>query len=153
MQRRAPFLALGLLVTSAATALGSGPGSAAVAQETVAITPPPRLVEQDERWIKPRHSHGFKPTKVTPQTRRVRVEYYDFGCINYKRTEVTRRRHAVVIRIIVTVAVADQPYFIYCAPPVRKTRMVALKGKLGHRSIKDGSTSPPRVRYSAPRRS
>jgi hypothetical protein len=87
---------------------------------------------------------------VTPRTRKVKIRFTTPACFVGTHVDVRRRAHAVVVAVRYDVLLGDSYHAIACTVPVRVTRKVSLRGRLGHRAIKDGGTVPPRVRYPAP---
>ncbi|MEJ7891455.1 MAG: hypothetical protein WKF94_02310 [Solirubrobacteraceae bacterium] len=127
------------------------PSAPAQAQDSVIITDPFMVETRPGPWERPQRASGFKPTRVRPDTRAVRIQLRTLGCRRVNRVRVVRNRRAIVITVIYDSLIPTAPYYVPCPPPGSAIRKVSLKGKLGHRSIKDGSRKPPKVRYPAPR--
>lgn len=63
-----------------------------------------------------------------------------------------RKKNTIVITVLFSTIVSTEPYGIAvpCPIGIPTVRTVDLKGKLGGRSIRDGSTNPAKVRYKNP---
>lgn len=79
------------------------------------------------------------------------IEVPAISCVRGERTRVRRTKSEVIITLIVDVVQpADGPYGTV-QPPCRfnsaHVKKVSLKGRLAHRVVKDGATTPPVKRY------
>lgn len=117
----------------------------APARAQVVITDPFTVDTRPGAWKRP-----SRAVPVTAKTRAVKIKVDGATCRRLKRIKVTRKRRAVVITVIFEYLIPNGPYFTPCPPPTGFTRRVSLEGKLGARSVKDGATTPPSVRYQRP---
>jgi hypothetical protein len=117
------------------------------AQTVITFTTAP----EKHTWLKPRRADGFKPTKIKPGTRAVLIEVPAMSCVRGELTRVRRTKTAVTITLIVDVVQpADGPYGTVqpsCPLNPAHVKKVRLKGRLGHRVVKDGATRPTKTRY------
>lgn len=106
---------------------------------------------QAKPWARPGKANGFKRTKVHRASRSVKIVVTAPRCGGLSRIRVRRERRTIAITTIYEV-IPPAPYTVpNCPLPRPLLRTVKLKGRLGKRSIKDGATSPPAVRYQQPR--
>jgi hypothetical protein len=97
-----------------------------------------------------------KKSKLKPSAKKVKISFA-YGTCGIKRPNaisrivVKRKAKAVVITVLMTKLPAGGPYTI--CPEIAQTfkRTVSLKGKLGKRKVKDGSTTPAAVRVKPKR--
>ena len=131
--------------------LTPAPGAA-----TAQVTPGPG--EQLTRWHLPFPTDGSKLPAVGRRARRLRIQF-GVGVCNpsrptseqISRIVVERRAKGVIITVVTRPEVV--PAYAIC-PAIAKliTRTVSLRGRLGRRSIGDGSFTPPRRVVKAPKR-
>src|SRR3954451_4449391 len=95
-----------------------------------------------------------KPT-LKASARKVRIKF-SYGTCGLKRPNsisrivVKRRAKSVIITVLMSKIPKGGPYAV--CPDIATVfhKTVKLRGRLGHRSVKDGATSPAQVRIKRP---